>query len=67
MTSPLTLSVAANVKQVVLICIATLIFGTPINMVNGVGIVVVLAGSARYSYVVYEENTGKVVAVRESK
>ena len=50
---------AANVKQVVLMCIATIVFGTPINAVNGIGIFVVLAGSARYSYVVYQEGLGK--------
>jgi len=54
-TSALTLSVAANVKQVLLIILATSVFNTPINMVNGAGIVVVLAGSARYSQVCYLE------------
>eukprot|EP00613_Pedinella_sp_CCMP2098_P009483 CAMPEP_0171658720 /NCGR_PEP_ID=MMETSP0990-20121206/43128_1 /TAXON_ID=483369 /ORGANISM="non described non described, Strain CCMP2098" /LENGTH=368 /DNA_ID=CAMNT_0012240005 /DNA_START=112 /DNA_END=1218 /DNA_ORIENTATION=- len=63
-TSPLTLSVAANAKQVVLIAIATLVFGTPINKVNGLGIAVVLFGSARYSHVCYKEG---LAAARESK
>lgn len=63
-TSPLTLSVAANAKQVVLIGIATVVFGTPINAVNGAGVVVVLAGSARYSQVCYAE---KLASSRVSK
>jgi drug/metabolite transporter (DMT)-like permease len=49
-TSPLTLTVVANVKQVLMIVLSTILYSTPVSHLNAIGILVVIIGSARYSY-----------------
>ncbi|KAF9285468.1 UAA transporter [Mortierella alpina] len=54
-TSALTMTVAANVKQVLSIIVAVTVFNTTIGFLNGLGIVMTLLGGACYSYVDWRE------------
>jgi Triose-phosphate Transporter family len=65
LTSPLTCCIAAAVKQVLVIVVGTALFRITITPLNGAGIVVVLIGSAYYSYVSVAEQTA--VETRASK
>eukprot|EP01042_Synura_sphagnicola_P001876 gene1876-2209_t len=56
-TSPLTLCIAANVKQVLLVAFGTLYFGDSVTLLNGLGILVVIIGSFKYGLVSIAEKS----------
>eukprot|EP00977_Amphora_coffeiformis_P027696 scaffold34634_cov171-Amphora_coffeaeformis.AAC.5 len=51
LTSPLTMTIAANVKQVLMMVLSTFLFNTHVSPLNGLGMGITLAASAGYSYV----------------
>lgn len=56
---PLSMTVAANVKQVLSIILAVLIFDLSISFTNATGILLTLAGGAWYAAVEYKEKRAK--------
>ncbi|KAG0734725.1 hypothetical protein G6F57_010928 [Rhizopus arrhizus] len=58
-TSALTMTVAGNVKQVLSIVLAVVIFDLSITAMNGLGILLTLAGGAWYSNVQLNEKNNK--------
>jgi len=66
-TSALTLTIVANVKQVVVIVLAVIVFHTPVTLINGAGVVVVILGSIWYSVIGYQESETKKGKEREKK
>ncbi|RYH05433.1 hypothetical protein EON65_44700 [archaeon] len=54
-TSPLTLCIAANIKQVLLVAFGTIYFGDHVSLINGLGIMIVIIGSYRYGVVTISE------------
>lgn len=57
------MTVAANVKQVLTIVLAVLIFHLHINLTNLFGITLTLAGGAAYAKVEYDAKQARSVAV----
>ncbi|TFK53097.1 TPT-domain-containing protein [Heliocybe sulcata] len=63
---PLSMTVAANVKQVLTIALAMFIFHLPPSVMNTVGIVLTLMGGAWYAAVGYGEKKSKARVVEKS-
>jgi len=56
---PLAMSVAANVKQVLTVLCAVIIFDLTITPANGLGILLTIVGGALYAAVEYHEKNGR--------
>lgn len=54
-TSPVTMTVAGNVKLVCTILFGIIMFGTVVTPLNGIGLFISIAGACYYSYVEYFE------------
>lgn len=65
-TSALTMTVAANVKQVLTIVLAVIIFNFQLNPTNLLGITLTLAGGAWYARVELQEKTARAAAAAKS-
>lgn len=55
LVSPLTITIAGNIKQVSTIVISIFLFNTQVSILNGMGILTTLIGGAYYSYVANDE------------
>ena len=58
-STPLTMTVAGNVKQVLTILLGVFLFNTRVGFTNAVGVIVTLSGTALYSKVQYAEKMAK--------
>ncbi|KAL6049632.1 Integral membrane protein [Balamuthia mandrillaris] len=55
LTSPLTLTVAGNVKQIITIILSIVIFQNIVTATSGIGMVITIFGAAIYSYLSYKK------------
>ena len=59
-TSALTMTVAANVKQVLVIGLSIVVFAVPVTLLNATGVLITLAGGALYTFAELQERRHKV-------
>lgn len=65
-TSPLTVSVAGNIKQVVTVVLGIYLFSIPISWLNGLGILISIGGLIFYSHTkLIEQEKKKIIQVFE--
>ena len=59
-TSALTMTVAANVKQVLVIGLSIVVFAVPVTLLNATGVLITLAGGALYPFAELQERRHQV-------
>ncbi|KAG8872004.1 UAA transporter [Tulasnella sp. 332] len=64
MNGPLTMTVAANVKQVLTILLAMSVFKLPVGLTNSAGITLTLAGGAWYGSLEYQSKRDRMRSTR---